>query len=267
MLIDWFTVAAQAVNFLLLVWLLKRFLYAPILRAIDAREQRIAAELSAAAAKMAAADQQRDEYQQKLADFEQHRADQLQQSTKTAQAEGQRLLEAARQAADTLSAQRAASLSNQAALLKQTIASRARQQVFNIARQTLHDLAGVSLEERIIAAFMQRLAELEPQRKAELAAQFKAGGEPAVIRSAFALSAPQCQTLEQAVQLTFGLEAPLQFTVDAELIGGIELIANGRKLAWTIDDYLTTLETGLAEVLQAPLKTELSQPNPDTHAG
>ena len=45
MLIDWFTVAAQALNFLILLWLMKRFLYAPILHAIDAREQRIAAEL------------------------------------------------------------------------------------------------------------------------------------------------------------------------------------------------------------------------------
>jgi F-type H+-transporting ATPase subunit b len=44
MLIDWFTVAAQIVNFLILVWLLKHFLYKPILDAIDAREKRIAAE-------------------------------------------------------------------------------------------------------------------------------------------------------------------------------------------------------------------------------
>jgi hypothetical protein len=42
MLIDWFTVGAQIVNFLILVWLLKHFLYKPILNAIDAREKRIA---------------------------------------------------------------------------------------------------------------------------------------------------------------------------------------------------------------------------------
>ena len=47
MLIDWFTVGAQALNFLILVWLMKRFLYKPILTAIDTREKRIAAELAA----------------------------------------------------------------------------------------------------------------------------------------------------------------------------------------------------------------------------
>jgi len=46
MLIDWFTVGAQIVNFLILVWLLKHFLYKPILDAIDAREKKIAAELA-----------------------------------------------------------------------------------------------------------------------------------------------------------------------------------------------------------------------------
>ena len=42
MLIDWFTVGAQALNFIILVWLLKRFLYKPILDAVDAREKRVA---------------------------------------------------------------------------------------------------------------------------------------------------------------------------------------------------------------------------------
>jgi F-type H+-transporting ATPase subunit b len=55
MLIDWFTVGAQAINFIILVWLLKRFLYKPILDAVDAREKRVATELADADAKKAEA--------------------------------------------------------------------------------------------------------------------------------------------------------------------------------------------------------------------
>jgi F-type H+-transporting ATPase subunit b len=62
MLIDWFTVGAQALNFIILVWLLKRFLYKPILDAIDAREKRIAAELADADKKKAEAQKERDEF-------------------------------------------------------------------------------------------------------------------------------------------------------------------------------------------------------------
>jgi len=41
-LFDWFTVLAQIANFLILMWLLKRFSYKPVLDTIDAREKRIA---------------------------------------------------------------------------------------------------------------------------------------------------------------------------------------------------------------------------------
>lgn len=67
MLFDWFTVGAQVLNFLVLVWLMKRFLYKPVLDAIDAREKRIAQSLADAALKDAAAQKERDEFQAKNA--------------------------------------------------------------------------------------------------------------------------------------------------------------------------------------------------------
>ena len=48
MSIDWITVIAQIANFLVLVWLLKRFLYRPILDGIDAREAEIARSMAEA---------------------------------------------------------------------------------------------------------------------------------------------------------------------------------------------------------------------------
>ena len=74
MLIDWFTVGAQALNFLILVWLMKRYLYKPIRHAIDEREKRIAAELANADAKKAEAQKEHDEFQHKNAEFDQQRA-------------------------------------------------------------------------------------------------------------------------------------------------------------------------------------------------
>ena len=56
MKLDWFTVAAQIGNFLLLLWLLKRFLYRPILAAMAARQQRVAAALAEAQAQAVAAE-------------------------------------------------------------------------------------------------------------------------------------------------------------------------------------------------------------------
>ena len=102
MLIDWFTVGAQALNFLILVWLMKHFLYKPILNAIDAREKKIAAELADADAKKAEAKKERDEFQHKNAEFDQQRAALLSKATDEANAERQRLLDEAGKAADAL---------------------------------------------------------------------------------------------------------------------------------------------------------------------
>ena len=106
MLIDWFTIGAQALNFLILVWLLKHFLYQPILNAIDAREKRIAKELADADAQKAEAQKEHDEFQKKNEEFDQQRAALLTKATDEAQAERQRLLDEARKAADALSAKR-----------------------------------------------------------------------------------------------------------------------------------------------------------------
>ena len=105
MLIDWFTVGAQALNFVILVWLMRRFLYKPILDAIDAREKKIAAELADAAAKKAEAKKERDEFQHKNEEFDQQRAALLSKATDEAKAERQRLLDEARKAADALERQ------------------------------------------------------------------------------------------------------------------------------------------------------------------
>ena len=74
MLIDWFTVGAQVVNFLILVWLMKRFLYQPILDAIDARENRIAAQIADADAAKLDAQNERLQFEHKNREFEQNRS-------------------------------------------------------------------------------------------------------------------------------------------------------------------------------------------------
>ncbi|HVX26062.1 MAG TPA: hypothetical protein VHB70_06955 [Parafilimonas sp.] len=96
MQIDWFTVLAQVINFLVLVFLLKRFLYKPVLNAIDTREKRIAAQLNDAAAKEADAVKERNLFQQKNADFDAQRAATFNAMTEEMKAERQKQLEQVR---------------------------------------------------------------------------------------------------------------------------------------------------------------------------
>lgn len=258
MLIDWFTVGAQALNFLILVWLMKRFLYRPIFNAIDAREKRIAAELTGAAATMAEAQQERAEFQRKNGEFDQQRAALLGKAADEARIERERLFDEARKAAGALSAKRQESLASEARKLNQTLARRTQEEVFAIARKALQDLASTSLEERTGEVFIRRLRELNSDAKRALAGALTSADEPAFVRSAFALPAEQRAAIQNALNETFGSEVRVRFETAPDLVSGIELVTHGQKVAWSIAGYLASLEKGVGELLnlERKMKTE-----------
>jgi len=257
MLIDWFTVAAQALNFLILVWLLKHFLYQPILDAIDAREKRIAAELADADAKKAEAKKERDAFQHKNDEFDQQRAALLSQATVEAKDERQRLLNEARSEADALSTKRQDALKREQQGLNDEITRRTREEVFAIARKTLSDLAGTSLEERMSEVFSRRLRKLNDDAKEDLAEALNTASAPALVRSAFDLPAEQRAAIQTALNETFSDDIQVRFETAPDVISGIELTTNGQKLAWSISDYLASLESSVGELLLEPSKPKI----------
>jgi F-type H+-transporting ATPase subunit b len=250
MLIDWFTVGAQALNFLILVWLMKRFLYKPILHAIDEREKRIATELANADKKKAEAQKESDEFKRKNEELDQQRAALLRKATDEAQAERQRLLDEARQAAAAVSSKRQETLRSEEHNLHQAISRRTQQEVFAIARKALTDLATTSLEERLGEVFTRRLREMDGPAKARLAEALKTASDPALVRSAFDLPAEQRAAIQHALNETFSAEIHVRFETAPDLISGIELTTNGQKVAWSIADYLASLEKGVDDLLK-----------------
>ena len=263
MLINWFTVVAQAINFLILVWLLKRFLYKPILHAIDEREKGIAAQLAEAEAKKAEAQKERDDFQHKNETFDQDRAALLKNATDQALAERQRLLDEARKDADALRAKRHEALRTEQRNLSQEITRWTQKEVFAITRKTLADLATTSLEERMGEVFVGRLRGMTGAAKEQLAAALKTSPYTALVRSAFDLPPTQRSAIESAVKETFDAKTQVQFQTTPELVSGIELSASGQKVAWSIADYLATLEKSAGELLHVDAKPEaVAKPEP-----
>ncbi len=250
MLIDWFTVGAQALNFLILVWLMKRFLYRPILNAIDEREKRIAKELNDADMKKAEAQKEREDYQHKIRQFEQQHDELLAKAMVEVEAERKRILNEVRQTADGLSAKRQEMLRNDARNLNQAISCRVQQEVFEISRKVLADLATTSLEGYVAEEFIRRLRNMDMQAKGVLADALKSTSEPGVVRSAFGLSESQRLAIENAINEMGLSEAQLRFEVAPELICGVEWVTNGQKVAWSIADYLVSLEQGIEGLLK-----------------
>jgi len=265
MLIDWFTVGAQIVNFLILVWLLKRFLYKPILDAIDAREKRIAAELADADTKKADAQKERTAFEDKNKAFDLQRIGLLGKAADEAKAERERLIDQAKKDAESLRVTHADALRGDQIRLGGEIALLAEREVFAIARKALADLATVSLEERVGEVFTCRLRELDPKDKALLGDALKNSSQPALVRSAFDLPPDQKAAIQNALNETFSAVVRIKFKDSQEVICGIELTANGQKVAWSISSYLAELSKKVSDLVdvQAPA-TIKSSPKPDT---
>ena len=263
--ISWFTVIAQAVNFLILVWLLKRFLYKPILHAIDERENGIATQLAQAETTKADAEKDRADFQHKNEVFDQERAVLLKHATDEAAGVRQRLLDEGRKDADSLRTKRQDALRNEQRDLRQEIIRWTQKEVFAITKKTLADLATTSLEERMGDVFVHRLRALTGPAKEQLAAALESETHPARVRSAFDLPPAQRNAIESAVKETFTAETRVQFETAPELVSGIELSANGQKVAWSIGDYLATLEKSAGQLLHEDSDSEpkvVAKPDP-----
>jgi len=249
MLIDWFTVAAQLINFLVLVWLLKRFLYQPILQALNQREQKIATELAQADAQKQLAEQQYQQFVLKNQAFEQEKAALLAQALAEVNREQQVLLEAVKQEAQTLRAKWQQSLALEYQAINQEIALKTQTEVFAIVAKTLTDLANVSLEMQMVDVFVQRLERLAQSEREQWLTTLSLSTEPLRVRTAFALPDAQKNQLETCLNSVFAVDKAIEFEVVPQLVSGIEVFGNGQKLAWSIADYLAELQSHLSEIL------------------
>jgi F-type H+-transporting ATPase subunit b len=265
MLIDWFTVAAQVINFLILVWLLKRFLYKPVLTTIDAREKRIADQLQEAEKKKADALKEQADFQHKNEELEQHRVALLADAASAAKTEREKLISAARKDAGALQAKLEKASYDELESLKGKVSTFVQKEVFSLARKALTDLSEMHLENCIADVFIRRLNEMSEKQRGELKQTLSSTKSP-MVRSAFDLAEPQKAAVEAALKPLVGETTKIDFETKPELIGGMELISNGQKIAWSISDYLGDLAAGLDDLVQSKSAAASVPPKALPHA-
>jgi F-type H+-transporting ATPase subunit b len=240
MLIDWFTVGAQALNFLVLIWLLKRFLYKPILDALDTREKQITAARTDMAARQCETERERDALARERAALESNRTSLLEKAAQEVAVERERLLAQARADAALLRAQVEATLQSDQTRMSGEIATRIQREVLAIAGQALRDLAAASLEERIEETFIARLRSSSAEARQPLLNELATSGE-AGFRSAYEIPPARRESIRGALEQTLGRSIRLHFDTVPTLLAGVELTAGGYKIAWNLDGYLAAL--------------------------
>lgn len=249
MLIDWFTVAAQIINFLVLVGILKYFLYGRIIRAMREREDKIAARLSEAEEREQEARQELEKYQRQNEELARKQEQMLAQAREETELERKKLLREAREEVDRAKARWHETLAREKDAFLADLRQRAGRQVLEVARRALADLANADLEEHIVRIFSQRLNEMDADKLHILHSTLQRDRNVMIV-SSFELSEEAKKTIAEILRRHGGNNINLKYQVSPEVISGIELKIPGHKIAWSLDHYLESLEEDLRSALE-----------------
>jgi F-type H+-transporting ATPase subunit b len=221
MKIDWWTLALQTINVIVLLWVLQRFLFKPVLAVIAQRQQATQQTMHDATAAKQRADQERAALEAERLQLTNGR----EQTLAAAQAEAQKARDAMMAQANEDIRQRMDAA--RAALQRERNEASAALQVkasalaADIARRLLERVPGQSWNRWFIEGTCDQLARLAP---AELALLREDKQEAAVkVISADALDDGDQAFVRSSLKAMLAREVPITFATDATLIAGVEL--------------------------------------------
>lgn len=245
MLINWFTVFAQIINFLILVFLLKKFLYGPIIKAMAERERKMAEALESA---------------RQAEEEARERSRKLEEETRSFSAAKERLMDEARKNIEAWREDRLKNTRDEVEKMreiwidtlnreKQDFLDKLKTQIVNqvvsISQKALTDLADDDLESRVIKVFLEHME--NPEHRSELE---KASGVMR-ITTGFELEPLVSDQLRERFSQWFPKAKRFEFEYNEALGIGLEILIGDRKMEWNLGSYLVNLEqeimTGLFE--------------------
>ena len=252
--IDWITVSAQIVNFLILVWLLKRFLYQPIIHAMERREQLISDRLGEAQVRESEADEKAHRYEEMRDEMLRSQDELLEKARAEADRQKKQLLNEVRAEVSERRERWQHELQEEKAEFLNTLQRETVDVVQHIARKALAELASTTLEEAIVQKFVDHLQSLDSNALKALCAS----NESVHITSSLELDPALRDRLTRAVHAHIAQGIDVNYTHSPDLLCGMELTRGGRRLSWNLADFSDELGTRIEEAFSpvAPLRVE-----------
>lgn len=249
--VDWITVAAQIVNFLVLVWLLQRFLYGPIIRVMDERDAQIAQKLREAQQKKDDAEVEAGRYRDMQESFEKQREDRLEKVQEEVDNFRKSLQAAAREVVAAQRAEWLRSLADEKVAFLNDIQERSAESFLAMARRALSDLANEALEDQIARRLLTELRDLDEPDRRKIQGAYERAGATVAVRTAFNLRTKRRNEINAALCDTLGKDIETAFERSPDLICGVELRVGGQMVRWSLDSFLDELESELREAVES----------------
>jgi F-type H+-transporting ATPase subunit b len=249
--IDWLTVAAQIVNFLVLVWLLQRFLYRPITNAMRRREERIEGRLAEAKQTREEAEQEARRVQEREEELEARRDEILASAREEAGELRERLEAEIREEMQEKRDAWARHLAEERAALVASMRRQAGRHVLRVTERILQDYADTDLSERVVASFARRIAELDDETRGTLAEAARRREEAALVQTGAAVDTAAKARITRAIHEALSTDIDVDYHEDHEMILGVRLTIGDHTVEWSAMRYLDRLEAEFDEILES----------------
>jgi F-type H+-transporting ATPase subunit b len=223
MRIDWWSLALQAANFLVLVWLLQHFLYRPVQGIIAERQQRAESVLAEASSARAAAEELRAQLGEQWAAIESERHRVLEEAHAKAKEEAAALLERARVDAEKLLGEERERLAQERAEAADALRLRAVELGVAIGRRLLAETGDSRLDQTFLIRALARLEALNEEGRAALIDRLKGDDVVVDVITAAPLDAADRDDATERLRALLSAPIKVRFAEDPALLAGAEL--------------------------------------------
>jgi len=248
--IDWFVFFAQIVNFLILVFLLKHFLYGRIIKAMDDREAKIVSRFEEAGRLQDEAQEAAAACERKNRSLTDKAEEMLNKARDDAEKTREELTLKAREEVDQVQRRWYEALEVEKKTFIENLSARSGTYVYDTIRRMLLDLADVELEHKIVDVFIRLISHADEKTRSVLRQSAITDDAGITIRSAFELSAHQRSAIQEALRPYIPEDQGFTYELTPKAVAGIEMIIHGHKISWSINDYIASLEKSFSRILR-----------------
>lgn len=243
---DLVTFFAQIVNLFVLVWLLKRFLYHPILEVIEKRQQEIKNTVQAAEDMRLASEKERKKWEKEKQTYEAEHQKELSQITQELEEKRKEGLAEIKTSLQRQRLKMQNDLLAEMSALHTDIGHFIATDFMHLAGVALKDLSGCCPLDQALNLFLKKIRKLDKKdlKKINIVIQKQ---KLIFINSSETLSQKQVKDITETLKKAFHLpqKCKIKFNIVPELILGIELRTGDISLDWNIKAYLDILNANL----------------------
>ena len=236
--LDWVTFSLEIVNFLILLWILKHFLYKPVLNVIAQRQAGINAKLEEANQKQSEAEQLKSQYTNRLSAWENEKMaarhkldDEIDSLRQQRMQDLNQQLETERQKAEAIQQRRLEQEKTQTQMT-------ALYQGAAFTAKLLSQLASPELEKQLIDLFITQLQDMPELQQQTIQSNIDPTSNEIQVCSAYPLPQSVQQFLETALNKLVNKTITIKYTQDPDLIAGLRVSIGAFMLQANIQDEL-----------------------------